>query len=163
MQTQNALFQAWLLTYYFGFNVGEINFFMRVWFNLTIDFTIWHVRHINFSNNNLSNKQMIIRCLISDLELMILVILVIFSVTSSSVRHWHIDFINWDKECLEMIIGYPCWLLVFFAFSAKTSIIQVCSWLDTCEPTVLLTPLVNKNRLYSTNTDFQDWEKCDIT
>ena len=34
-------------------NVREIVFSMRIWFNLTIDFTIWHVRQRNFSNNNL--------------------------------------------------------------------------------------------------------------
>ena len=53
-------FRSRLKTYYFKLalqnhtlvlNVHEINFFMRLRFNLTIDFTIWHVRYINFSNN----------------------------------------------------------------------------------------------------------------
>ena len=31
---------------------------MRLGFNLTIDFTIWHVRYINFSNNNNNNNNL---------------------------------------------------------------------------------------------------------
>ena len=54
--TQNELFQVCLWTSYFVFKRSWDQLFMRLWFNLTIDFTILHVRYINVSNNNNNNN-----------------------------------------------------------------------------------------------------------